>query len=97
VSATNKPYQAASDGAYPSVPETIGLKNINCINEDAHDLSYDSDGEIGPFSILLLVRRHLRIMMKKLYVSWKVFHLFHLSKPKRMHPLHLNSQKLLEG
>ncbi len=56
MTATNKPYQAASDGAYPSVPETIGLKNINCINEDAHDLSYDSDGEIGPFLILLLVK-----------------------------------------
>jgi hypothetical protein len=49
VSATNAPYQAASDGAYLSVPETIGLKNINCIDEDAHDLGYDSDGEIGPF------------------------------------------------
>ena len=34
VSATNAPYQAASDGAYLSVPETIGLKNINCIDEE---------------------------------------------------------------
>ncbi len=49
VSATDARYQAASDGAYLSVPETIGLRNINCIDEDAHDLGYDFDGEIGPF------------------------------------------------
>ena len=49
VSTTNAPYQAATDGTYLSVPETIGLRGINCLNEDAHDIGYDSDGEIGPF------------------------------------------------
>jgi hypothetical protein len=49
VSTSNAPYQAATDGAYLSVPESIGLRNIACLNKDAHDLGYDSDGEIGPF------------------------------------------------
>jgi hypothetical protein len=49
LSTTNARYQAASEGAYLSVPETIGLRAISCLNEDAHDMGYDSDGELGPF------------------------------------------------
>jgi hypothetical protein len=43
VSTTNARYQAASEGAYLSVPETIGLRTINCLNEEAHHMGYDSD------------------------------------------------------
>ncbi len=32
VSSTNAPYQAATDGSYLSVPETIGLRGISCLN-----------------------------------------------------------------
>jgi hypothetical protein len=49
VSTSNVAYQAATDGAYLSIPETVGLRGINCLNEDAHENGYDSDGEMGPF------------------------------------------------
>lgn len=49
VSTSNAAYQVATDGAYLSVPESTGLRIIGCVNEDAHDLGYDSDGELGPF------------------------------------------------
>jgi hypothetical protein len=49
VSTSNVAYQAATDGAYLTIPETVGLRGINCLNEDAHKNGYDSDGEMGPF------------------------------------------------
>jgi hypothetical protein len=49
VSTSNAPYQAATNGAYLSAPELIGLRSIACLNEDTHDLGYDSDGEMTPF------------------------------------------------
>jgi hypothetical protein len=38
--------EVASDGAYLSIPETAGLRIINCLR------GCDSDGEIGPFLML---------------------------------------------
>lgn len=49
VSTSNAAYQTATDGAYLSVPASNCLRIIGCVNEDAHDLGYDSDGELGPF------------------------------------------------
>ncbi len=49
MSVINAPYQAASDGANLSLQESIGWKDIGCLDEAAHDLGYDSDGEIDPF------------------------------------------------
>jgi hypothetical protein len=49
VSIANVPYQATNDGAYLTVPEGSGLRDISCLDEAAFELGYDSDGEIGPF------------------------------------------------
>jgi hypothetical protein len=49
VSIANVSYQQATDGAYLSVPKGSGLRGINCLDESAFELGYDSDGELGPF------------------------------------------------
>jgi hypothetical protein len=49
VSIANVSYQQTNDGAYLSVPEGHGLRGINCLDESAFELGYDSDGELGPF------------------------------------------------
>jgi len=52
MSTSNDPYQSTTYGAYLSFPASVGLRNITCLNEDAHDLGYDSNGEVSPFLIL---------------------------------------------
>ncbi len=69
MSVINAPYQAASDGANLSLQESIGLKDIGCLDEAAHDLGYDSDGEVGPFYDALAEDAPFEIMKKKMQLS----------------------------